>query len=203
MTERPPENLTAVLSAIERGQSPSEQLLPLVYDELRTLAASRMRHEKSDHTLQPTALVHEALMRLVGDQWNGAETDAADSPWRGRRYFFAAAAEAMRRILVESARRRNADKRGGGWTRCDLGDEPCDVRVDDEEILSLHEALLSLQQHDEQLAKLVELRYFAGLTVDQTGEILDMSPRSVKRHWAYARAWLRDRIDKIDNGTEP
>ena len=182
-------DVTQILSAIEKGDDQaSSLLLPLVYDELRRLAACRMAHERSDHTLQPTALVHEAFLRLVGT--------GGGRHWDGRSHFFAAAAESMRRILIESARRRNAQKRGGGQGRRQLMDNDAIVDVqDDATILSLDEALTRLAGEDPRLAKMVELRYFTGLTIDETAEVLGVSPRTVKRNWTYARAWLRRAMD--------
>ncbi len=178
-------DVTRILSAIEQGDSNApNELLPLVYDELRRLATSRMNHEKSGHTLQPTALVHEAFLRLVGGD--------ASQPWDGRGHFFAAAAEAMRRILIENARRKGRIKRGGQLKRRDLDDEVAAVDADAiDDLLMLDEALTKLAADDPQLAKLVELRYFTGLTINETAEILGVSPRTTKRNWAYARAWLQ------------
>ncbi|MCC7337314.1 MAG: sigma-70 family RNA polymerase sigma factor [Pirellulaceae bacterium] len=181
--------VTQILNQIESGdRHAARQLLPLVYQELRRLASQRMLHEKSSHTLQPTALVHEAFLRLVGGE---------DSlSWDGRGHFFAAAAEAMRRILIESARRRNTEKRGGDWERAKLEQDAAMIDAEDSEtLLALDEALTKLESEDADLARLVELRYFTGLTVDQTAEMLDVSPRTVKRNWAYARAWLRREME--------
>ncbi|MEM1070143.1 MAG: ECF-type sigma factor [Planctomycetota bacterium] len=182
-------DVTQILSAIEAGdRQAASQLLPLVYDELRRLATHKMGQEKAGQTLQPTALVHEAFLRLVGSQDR--------KQWDGRGHFFAAAAEAMRRILIESARRRNADKRGGGMVRCELHEEDVTLDAEDfETLLSLDEALTKLAKEDPQLAKLVELRYFTGLTIDETAQILGVSPRTTKRNWAYARAWLKREMD--------
>lgn len=182
-------DVTRILKNIEDGdRQAAEQLLPLVYDELRRLAANRMRHEKSDHTLQPTALVHEAFMRLVG---------AEDRPqWDGRGHFFGAASEAMRRILIENARRRDSLRRGGNLVRQELNEN--DVITGEtnlETLLSLDEALTKLAAEDSGLAKLVELRYFTGLTIEEAAEVLGNSPRTAKRNWAYARAWLRRELD--------
>ena len=184
--------VTQILGAIEAGdRQAAGQLLPLVYDELRRLAAHRMAQENSGHTLQPTALVHEAFLRLVGGEDR--------RQWDGRGHFFAAAAEAMRRILIDSARRRNAEKRGGGMARSELGDDDCVIDPSDvDTLLSLDEALTRLADEDAELAKLVELRYFTGLTIDETAKILGVSPRTTKRNWAYARAWLRREMDEQD-----
>ena len=189
------DNVTQILHAIENGDPQAAgQLLPLVYDELRRLAAKRMVHEKAGHTLQPTALVHEAFMRLVG--MDAVADDQAAANWDGRGHFFAAASEAMRRILIESARRRNAEKRGGNLARCELvDDDAVMVPDDDQTLLMLDEALTKLTAEDSDLAKLVELRYFTGLTIDETAKVLGISPRTVKRNWTYARAWLRRAMD--------
>ena len=187
-------DVTKILSAIEAGDPKAAgQLLPLVYDELRRLASQKMTQEKSGHTLQPTALVHEAFLRLVGQEDR--------QQWDGRGHFFAAASKAMRRILIESARRRRAEKRGGGeMARRELQDEDAVFEsVDTDTLLSLDEALIKLAAEDENLAKLVELRYFTGLTIDETAEILGVSPRTTKRNWAYARAWLRREMDAEDD----
>lgn len=187
-------DVTKILSAIEAGDPKAAgELLPLVYDELRRMAAQKMSREKSGQTLQPTALVHEAFLRLVGS--------GEGQKWDGRGHFFAAASTAMRRILIESARRRNADKRGGGqMVRRELSDEDAVFGgVDIETLLSLDEALTKLAAEDAGLAKLVELRYFTGLTVDQTSEILGVSPRTTKRNWAYARAWLRREMERDED----
>jgi RNA polymerase sigma factor (TIGR02999 family) len=175
---------TRILSAIERGDaSAAEQLLPLVYDELRRLAAQKLAHEKPGQTLDATALVHEAYLRLVGD--------GAGPHWDNRRHFFAAAAEAMRRILVENARRKQAAKHGGGRQRRDLDAEALAAPEPDLDLLALDAALLRLAEHDPLKARLVELRYFAGLTGDEAAAVLGLSASSADRQWAYARAWLR------------
>jgi RNA polymerase sigma factor (TIGR02999 family) len=182
-------DVTNILQAIENGdRQAASELLPIVYQELRRLAANKMAHEMPGHTLQPTALVHEAFMRLVGGE--------DQQKWGGRAHFFAASAESMRRILIESARRRNAEKRGGDLVRCELDDGDAALCPEDDVILlSLNEALTKLESEDVDLAKLVELRYFAGLTIDETAEVLGVSPRTVKRNWTYARAWLRREMD--------
>jgi RNA polymerase sigma factor (TIGR02999 family) len=180
-------DVTRILSAIEAGDpSAAEQLLPLVYDELRKLAAQKLAQEKSGQTLQATALVHEAYLRLV-------DVDRVQD-WDSRGHFFAAAAEAMRRILVENARRKHSVKRGGQRARIDLdealvvGDEP---RHD---LIDLDEVLEKLAQADARAAELVKLRFFAGLTGDQAAEVLRISPRSADLLWAYARAWLFEKL---------
>ncbi|MEM1224148.1 MAG: ECF-type sigma factor [Planctomycetota bacterium] len=185
-------DVTQILRQIESGdRQAASQLFPLVYNELRRLAANKMRQEKSGHTLQPTALVHEAFLRLVG---GGDMTQ-----WESRGHFFAAAAESMRRILIEAARRRNTEKRGGQWQRSELNSDDAIIAPEDSEtILALDEALTQLAEQDVELAKLVELRYFTGMTIDQTAELLGVSPRTVKRNWTYARAWLRRHMEAGD-----
>lgn len=179
-----PSDVTRILSAIEAGDPhAAEQLLPLVYDELRMLAAQKLAQEKPGQTLQATALVHDAYLRLVG---NGEEPH-----WDNRRHFFAAAAEAMRRILVENARRKQAHKHGGGRQRCDLDAEALVAPEPNVDVLALDAALNRLAEHDPIKAKLVELRYFAGLTGDQAAAALGMSASSADRLWIYTRAWLR------------
>jgi RNA polymerase sigma factor (TIGR02999 family) len=176
--------VTGILAAIEQGDPhAADQLLPLVYDELRQLAAHRLAQEKPGQTLQPTALVHEAYLRLVDD------TKAPH--WNSRRHFFAAAAEAMRRILVEQARRKNRHRHGGGHQRVPLEDaQPayCDAAA---ELLAIHEALDKLATDDPEAAQLVKLRYFAGLSVEQAAETLGLPRSTAYVHWAYAKASLR------------
>jgi RNA polymerase sigma factor (TIGR02999 family) len=180
-------DVTRILSAIEQGNpGAAGQLLPLIYDELRNLAAHKMANEPPGQTLQATALVHEAYFRLVGDD--------PGKPWDGRGHFFAAAAEAMRRILVENARRKNRAKHGGGRNRVVLEPDLVRSREPAEDILALNAALEKLARIDPVKARLVELRYFAGLTSDQAAEILGISPSTADRHWTYARAWLRREV---------
>jgi RNA polymerase sigma factor (TIGR02999 family) len=181
--------VTRILSAIEGGDpQAAEQLLPLVYDELRKLAAQKLAQEKPGQTLQATALVHEAYLRLVG----GADPTKADQPhWHNRRHFFAAAAEAMRRGLVDSARRKQSRKHGGGWQRQDVDADALAAPGQNVDLLALDAALRGLAEHDPLKAKLVELRYFAGLTGDQAARVLGMSASSADRQWVYIRAWLR------------
>jgi RNA polymerase sigma factor (TIGR02999 family) len=177
-------DVTRILSAIQQGDAgAADQLLPLVYEELRKLAAARLAQEKPGHTLEATALVHEAYLRLVG---------AERRPFQDRGHFFAAAATAMRRILIESARRKLARKRGGGAVRQPLG-EPAAPEPDDE-LLALDEALRRFAVIDPDKARLVELRYFAGLTADEAAQVLGISPSTADRHWAYARAWLQTEV---------
>jgi RNA polymerase sigma factor (TIGR02999 family) len=176
--------VTRILSAIEAGDpSAAEQLLPLVYDELRKLAAAKLSREKPGQTLEPTALVHEAYLRLVG---------AGSGPnWGNRRHFFAAAAEAMRRILVDNARRKQSLKHGGGRVREAIDADAVAAPEPDVDLLALDAALQRLAAHDSIKAKLVELRYFVGLTGDQAAEILGLSASNADRQWVYTRAWLR------------
>jgi RNA polymerase sigma factor (TIGR02999 family) len=182
--------VTRILSAIEQGDpSAAEQLLPLVYDELRKLAAQKLAQEKPGQTLEATALVHEAYLRLVGSA--GSEPDQSEPHWDNRRHFFAAAAEAMRRILVDNARRKQSHKHGGGCARRDLDAEAIVAPEPKLDLLELDVALHRLAEHDPLKAKLVELRYFAGLTGDQAATVLGLSASSADRHWVYTRAWLR------------
>ena len=181
-------DVTQILSQIESGDpSAAERLLPLVYDELRRLAAAKLANEKPGQTLQATALVHESYMRLVGSELT--------QQWDGRGHFFVAAAEAMRRILVEAARRKASLKHGGEFRRVDLLEADVMVIEPDEQLLDLNEALLRLAQVRPQAAELVKLRFFAGLTLDEAATILGMSSRSARRLWVYARAWLRRDMD--------
>jgi RNA polymerase sigma factor (TIGR02999 family) len=168
------------------GSKPARELLPMVYDELRRLAAQRMARESPGQTLQATALVHEAYLRLVGGD--------PDRPWDGRGHFFAAAAEAMRRILVENARRRHRLKRGGHRGRVDLDAAQPAAPETDDDLLALDEALEKLAARDPVKAQLVQLRVFAGLTLAEAAEILGLSTSTADRYWAYARAWLRVEI---------
>jgi RNA polymerase sigma factor (TIGR02999 family) len=176
-------DVTAILSAIEAGDpSAAAQLLPLVYDELRKLAAARLADERPGQTLQATALVHEAYLRLVG-------TEQAQR-WDSRAHFFAAAAEAMRRLLIDQARRKRRPKHGGGRTRVSLDQALCLGDTPDDDLVALDEALQKLAKQEPAKAELVKLHYFAGLTLEEAGRALGISHRTAKRHWAYARAWL-------------
>lgn len=175
-------DLTRILNAIDEGDPhAAEQLLPLVYDELRKLAAQKLAHEKSGQTLDATALVHEAYLRLVGAD--------PERPWDNRRHFFAAAAEAMRRILVEKARQRKRRKRGGDLQRVALIDPPSPTT--DDKLLALDEALDRLAAEDSLAARVVELRHFAGLGHEQIAAVLGITVYRVRQKWTYARAWLR------------
>ncbi|MBW3543075.1 MAG: sigma-70 family RNA polymerase sigma factor [Planctomycetes bacterium] len=181
-------DVTRVLSAIEQGDAhAAEQLLPLVYDELRKLAAVRMAGEAGGHTLQATALVHEAYARLVEHERPGP----AAPRWDSRGHFFAAAAEAMRRILVERARRKKSLKGGGDRRRVELVDFPAELDPPREDLLALDDALARLAELDPRKAELVKLRFFAGLTIPQAAEVLGVSPSTADNDWAYARCWLR------------
>jgi RNA polymerase sigma factor (TIGR02999 family) len=181
-------DVTSLLSAIEGGDGQAaSQLLPLVYDELRKLAAHKLAQEAPGQTLQSTALVHEAYLRLTGGQDPSAQ-------FSGKGHFFAAAAEAMRRILIDRARNKHRQKRGGAWRRLRL--EAIDLGADQptENLLALDEALAKLAQHDAQCADLVKLRFFAGLSLQQAADSLGLARRSADRRWAYARSWLFDEL---------
>jgi RNA polymerase sigma factor (TIGR02999 family) len=180
-------DVTRILSAIDRGDPhAAEQLLPLVYDELRKLAAQRLTHEKPGQTLDGTALVHEAYLRLVGIEQS--------QHWNGRGHFFGAAAEAMRRILVESARRKQAEKHGGGLRRVNLDEADALAAAAPDDLLAINEALDRLTAHDPTAAQLVKLHCFAGLTVEQAAEALDLSRTNAYRLWTFTRAWLQSQL---------
>jgi RNA polymerase sigma factor (TIGR02999 family) len=177
-------DVTRILTAIEQGEpQAAEELLPLVYDELRKLAAAKLAQEKPGQTLQATALVHEAYLRLVGAD--------EGQKWNSRGHFFAAAAEAMRRILVENARRRGRVKHGGALKRQDLNQPEIAVEEPVADLVALDDALVRLAKQDSLAVRLVELRYFAGMTIPQAAEVLGMSSRKADFLWAFARAWLR------------
>lgn len=181
-------DVTRILDAIEQGDAKAtDALLPLVYEELRRLAGLKMSQEPPGQTLQATALVHEAYIRLVG---------AENQNWSSRGHFFAAAAEAMRRILIENARRKQRRKHGGGRQRVELDD--ADVAIEDAltDVIALDEALAKLAEEDAIKADLVKLRYFAGLTIEQAAKILEISRATAERYWSYARAWLFHEINK-------
>jgi RNA polymerase sigma factor (TIGR02999 family) len=187
--------VTQILNAIEQGDpSAAEQLLALVYDELRKLAAQRLAQEKPGQTLQATALVHEAYLRLV-------DVDKTQH-WNGRGHFFAAAAEAMRRILVENARRKGRTKHGGGRQRIDLDAVPVAIEMPADHLLLLDEALTRLAERDAQTAQLVQLHCFAGLSIDQAAQTLGMSSRTAYRDWAFAQAWLYREIQGEETAPE-
>jgi RNA polymerase sigma factor (TIGR02999 family) len=179
-------DITRLLDALSSGgDRPAADLLPLVYDELRALAAARLAAEPSNHTLDATALVHEAYLRLIGDQ-----------QFQGRGHFFAAAAEAMRRILVDQARNRNRLKRGGGRLRLELLDQADSLAEDPDLILSLDELLIQLEKEDAAAARVAQLHLFGGLSVEEAGATLGISRALAYRNWKYARAWLRDILEK-------
>jgi RNA polymerase sigma factor (TIGR02999 family) len=179
-------DVTRILNAIEQGDTKAtEELLPLVYEELRFLAAQKMAQERPGQTLQATALVHEAYIRLVGDEIRN---------WKSRRHFFLAAADAMRRILIESARRKQRLKRGGDRQRVDLSDACLAIEAPADDLVALDEALEELSEEEKEIVELVKLSYFAGLTLEQAGNTLGLSRRTAYRYWAYARAWLHKRI---------
>ncbi len=181
------EDVTQLLNAVAQGDpQAAERLLPLVYDELRKLAAKKLTHEKPGQTLQATALVHEAYLRLVGK--------GDEPPWNGRGHFFAAAAEAMRRILVEQARRRAAAKRGGQAERRILDPSELAAPAPEEHLLAVHDALDDFARIDPEAATLVKLRFFGGMTMAEAAAALGMSVRSAQNVWAYARSWLRRRM---------
>lgn len=179
-------DVTRLLIAAEHGDSKAaEELLPLVYEELRKLAAAKMAQESSGHTLQATALVHEAWLRLTGDEGR---------KWNDRTHFFAAAAEAMRRILVENARRKGAQRHGGAHVRVEMPDIAAPGDSKDDQLLAVNDALEKLAATDKQKAELVKLRYFVGMTLEEAALALGISEPMAKRHWAFARAWLAEEI---------
>jgi RNA polymerase sigma factor (TIGR02999 family) len=181
-------DITVVLDAINRGESQaSEKLLPLVYNELRNLATARMLRESAGHTLQPTALVHEAWLRLAGD---------GKQNWKSRAYFFAAAAEAMRRILVEHARRKARLKHGGGQQRLNIEDLELADTAPDEKILMVEEALEHLERSQPERAKVVVMKFFGGMTNREVADMLEIGERTVDRHWVCAKAWLFQRLQE-------
>ena len=183
------EQITRLLAAVDEGnKSAAQKLLPLVYDDLRRLAASRMAMERGNHTLQPTALVHEAYLRL-------AENSQAE--WKSRGHYFAAAAEAMRRILVDRARTKAAKKRGGQFTRVDLDDLHLAIEARPEVLCAVNDAIDELSKIAPEKAELVKLRFFVGMTNNEAAEALEVSLVTVKRHWKFARAWLFQRLESL------
>ena len=187
--------MTRILEAVQQGDSAAaKDLLPIVYEELRRLARSKMAQQAAGHTLQPTALVHEAWLRLVGSE---------RTEWHGRSHFFAAAAEAMRHILVDSARRKRRAKHGGGQERLDVDEVEISAGTDGEKILLVHEALEKLAMEDPVRAEVVKLHYFVGLTHSESAEILQISEKTVRRHWNYARVWLFQTIQSADQPSSP
>jgi RNA polymerase sigma factor (TIGR02999 family) len=179
--------LTRVLNAAARGEPEAAKLLPLVYDELRQLAARKMARESGTHTLQPTALVHEAWLRLGGDE---------QPTWENRTHFFCAAAEAMRRILIDRARRKQAVRHGGGQERCDLEEVEIAAPSPDNELLAVHEVLDRFAAQEPRKAELVKLRYFAGLSLKASGQILGVSEPTAVRWWTYSKTWLYQAIQE-------
>jgi RNA polymerase sigma factor (TIGR02999 family) len=187
--------VTRILSAIEQGDPhAAEQLLPLVYGELRKLAAAKLAQEKPGQTLQATALVHEAYLRLVGTPAEGAARE-----WEGRAHFFAAASEAMRRILVEQARRKHRHKHGGGLVRVEVELAHLASPMPEEDLLALDEALTRLAIEEPLRARLVQLRFYAGLSTEEAAKVLGISGVTAKRYWRYARAWLHREVRKGDD----
>jgi RNA polymerase sigma factor (TIGR02999 family) len=181
-------DVTRILRSVESGDAKAaDELLPLVYQELRKLATYKMVNEAPDHTLQPTALVHEAWLRLVG---------AEQQTWQNRAHFFGAAAEAMRRILIDRARRKRAMRHGGGQQRVDVDHIEIAAPAEDDQLLAINDALDRLATHDKQKADLVKLRYFVGMTIEEAAQILAISDPTAKRYWAYARAWLYTEIER-------
>jgi RNA polymerase sigma factor (TIGR02999 family) len=188
-------DVTQILGAIQQGDpKAADELLPLVYQELRRLAAGRMANELAGQTLQPTALVHEVWLKLVG---NGQQT------WQNRAHFFGAAAEAMRRILIDNARRKRAKKNGGDQQRLDIQDVDIAADSKDDEILAIHEALDKFAARDKEKAELVKLRYFVGLSFEEVAEVLNISVPTAKRWWAYARASLFQEIKRQQEAPPP
>jgi len=184
-------DVTRILTAIEQGDpAAAEQLLPLVYQELRKLASAKLAKEQPGQTLQPTVLVHEAFLRLV-------DVDKSRQ-WNGRGHFFAAAAEAMRRILIENARRKQSERHGGGRQRLDLDSLNPGTEDRDDELLALDEALSGLEERWPEKAKLVKLRYFAGMTIPEAAQTLGISHATAERHWTFARAWLNAQLQRRD-----
>jgi RNA polymerase sigma factor (TIGR02999 family) len=191
LTKTPGSEITRILVDLRGAdrREALERLLPVVYGELHRLASAQMRHERADHTLQTTALVHEAYLRMLGGQ---------NPPWNDRAHFFRAAAEAMRRILIEHARKHRRIKRGGDRARVSLSGLNLGVTEDSDTILALDDALRRLDKQDPRVADVVRLRFFAGLSVGETAKALEVSERTVKREWSFARAWLFDAV----GGTE-
>jgi RNA polymerase sigma factor (TIGR02999 family) len=188
--------VTHILSAIEQGDPhAAEQLLPLVYDALRRLAAEQLAAERPGQTLQATALVHEAYLRLV-------DVEKARQ-WDSRGHFFAAAAQAMRRILIDNARRKQAEKHGGGWQRHELLEAELAIDSTGDDLFAVDAALDRLAAREPVIARLVELRFFAGFTQEEAAECLGLSQRTAYRHWAYARAWLRRELDRPGERNSP
>ena len=188
----PGDDLTQLLNRLSGERSvPADQLLPLVYAELRRVAAQKMAREAPGQTLQATALVHEAWMRVGG----------AEQSWENRAHFFGAAAEAMRRILIDRARSKRAERHGGGLERVDVDEIEIATPAPEDELIAIHETIDQLAAHDAQKAELVKLRYFAGLTIEEAAEVLGISAATAKRYWSYARAWLFRKIKSAPRTT--
>jgi len=184
-------DLTRILQSVEQGNpTAADHLLPLVYEELRKLAAVKMAQEAPGQTLQPTALVHEAWLRLAG----------SEQQWRGQRHFFGAAAEAMRRILIDRARRKSSLKRGADSPLEELHESQIEMRAPRDEMLAVHEALDALAHEDPTAAEVVKMRYFVGMTIPEIGDALGLAARTVDRHWCFARAWLKQAIEDQQGG---
>jgi RNA polymerase sigma factor (TIGR02999 family) len=186
--DKPVEQVTQILKAASNGDGQAaEKLLPLVYEELRRLAAARMARETPGQTLQPTALVHEAWLKLVG---------SGRQHWESRRHFFSAAAEAMRHILIDRARKRQCERHGGGQQRVDIDDIELAGPVEEETLLAVNEAIDELEKLDPAKAEVVKLKFFVGLSEREAAEVLGVSERTIERRWAYAQAWLFDRMER-------
>jgi RNA polymerase sigma factor (TIGR02999 family) len=188
LSQNPTENVTRLLIELSKGDRGAvDLLLPVIYDELRKLAANYLRRERPDHTLQPTALVHEAYLRLV---------DQTRVNWQNRAHFFGVAAQIMRRLLVDHARKHNAEKRGQDFQKLSL-DENIDRAVErSTELIALDDALRAFAEFDEQKARMVELRYFGGLSIEETADVLGVTPTTIKRHWRFAKAWLHGEMQR-------
>ena len=188
MSQQVSENITQLLIDLSNGdRNAVDLLLPVIYDELRKLAASYLRRERPDHTLQPTALVHEAYIRLV---------DQTRVNWQNRAHFFGVAAQLMRRLLVDHARRHNAEKRGQNFQKISLDENIDKAGERSTMLLALDDALQALAQFDEQKARVVELRYFGGLSIEETADVMGVTPTTIKRHWRFAKAWLHGAMEK-------
>ena len=188
MSQQVSENITQLLIDLSNGdRNAVDILLPVIYDELRKLAANYLRRERPDHTLQPTALVHEAYIRLV---------DQTRVNWQNRAHFFGVAAQLMRRLLVDHARRHNAEKRGQNFQKISLDENIDKAGERSTMLLALDDALQALAQFDEQKARVVELRYFGGLSIEETADVMGVTPTTIKRHWRFAKAWLHGAMEK-------
>lgn len=188
MSQQASENITQLLIDLSNGdRNAVDLLLPVIYDELRKLAANYLRRERPDHTLQPTALVHEAYIRLV---------DQTRVNWQNRAHFFGVAAQLMRRLLVDHARRHNAEKRGQNFQKISLDENIDKAGERSTMLLALDDALQALAQFDQQKARVVELRYFGGLSIEETADVMGVTPTTIKRHWRFAKAWLHGAMEK-------